>query len=205
MRKTPQDSRAFRSPAFSLLLSAACVGPVVASPCPLADLGPAPRVELTDQKGGPFRLADHKGKAVLVSFVFTTCNGTCPATTRELVRVQKALQEAGLWGQRVEFVSITLDPANDTPGVLARYAEAFGCDPRAWHFLTGQPAEVERVWKAWDMWARRDPATGVLDHPLRVFLLDPRGHIREIYNLQFLTPAAVLEDVRGVLSEAGAA
>jgi protein SCO1/2 len=156
---------------------------------------------LTDQRGRPFDLAELEGKAVLVSFIFTTCNGTCPATTRELVRVQGALKQAELWGRRVEFVSITLDPAHDTPEALARYAELFGCDQDAWHFLTGGPDAVARVWKSWDMWARRDPATGALDHPSRVFLLDPRGHRREIYNLQFLTPEAVLEDVRGLLSE----
>jgi protein SCO1/2 len=185
---------------FSIVISFA-VFACFAVGSPLADLGPSPSVELTDQQGRPFRLADRKGKAVLVSFVFTTCNGTCPATTRELVRVQEVLQEAGFWGRRVEFVSITLDPANDTPETLARYAQAFGCDPKAWHFLTGEPERVERAWKSWDMWARRDPVTGALDHPSRVFLLDPRGHRREIYNLQFLTPEAVLEDVRGLLGE----
>lgn len=184
------------SMAITALLAVVLVGQ-----SPLADLGSAPEVRLIDQHGRPFRLADHQGRALLVSFIFTTCDGTCPATTRELVRVQAALRQAGLWDRRVAFVSITLDPAADTPETLARYASAFECDTAAWHFLTGEPAAVEQCWKAWDMWARRDPATGRLDHPSRVFLIDPKGHRREIYNLQFLSPEAVLEDVRGLLAE----
>src|SRR5438105_1063398 len=76
---------------------------------PLADIGPAPDVALIDAAGRPFRLADLRGKAVLVSFVYTTCTGSCPATTQTLSRVQQTLREAGLWGRRIEFVSISLD------------------------------------------------------------------------------------------------
>jgi protein SCO1 len=169
---------------------------------PLADIGPAPAVALVDAKGRPFELASLKGKAVLVSFIYTTCNGSCPATTSEMVRVQEALKKAGLWGDRVEFVSISLDPARDTPEALARYAETFGADARFWHFLTGPPARVDKVLASWDMWARRNDA-GVLDHPSRIFLVDPRGRQREIYSLQFLSPRTVLADVREVLAETG--
>jgi protein SCO1/2 len=168
---------------------------------PLADIGPAPAVILTDAAGKPFDLARLRGKAVVVSFVYTTCTGTCPATTYTLVRVQQALKEAGLWGKHVEFVAITLDPARDRPEVLAGYARNFGADPAAWHFLTGPPDAVARVIAAWDMWVKPGPG-GMLDHPSRVFLLDRRGHQREIYNLEFLRPAVVVRDVETVLAEA---
>lgn len=167
---------------------------------PLADIGPAPEVRLTDSAGRSFALSSLRGKAVLVSFVYTTCTGSCPATTASLVRVQSALKQAGLWGERVEFVSISLDPKRDTPEVLARYARAFGADTNAWHFLTGSPDEVGAVLARWDMWARVGPS-GVLDHPSRIFLVDPRGREREIYNLQFFTPQMVVEDVQAILDE----
>jgi protein SCO1/2 len=169
-------------------------------PSRLADIGPAPEVVLVDAQGRLFRLSDLRGKAVVVSFIYTTCNGTCPATTRELVRARKALEGAGLWGTRAEFVSISLDPERDTTEVLARYARQQGADASAWHFLTGPAPRVDKVLAAWDMWARRD-ASGVLDHPSRVFLIDPKGRQREIYNLDFLTPRAILEDVKAVLDE----
>ena len=169
---------------------------------PLADIGPAPAASLGDAAGKPFRLEDLRGKAVVVSFIYTTCTGSCPATTFNLVRAQRILKEAGFWGGRVEFVSITLDPARDSPEALAAYARNFGADPAAWHFLTGPPERVAGVLAAWGMWARVNPQ-GVLDHPSRVFLIDPRGRQREIYNLDFLTPASLLQDVRSILAEEG--
>jgi protein SCO1/2 len=60
---------------------------------------------------------------------------------------------------------------------------------------------VARVIAAWDMWVKPGPA-GTLDHPSRIFLLDPQGHRREIYSLEFLRPAAVVGDVEAVLAEA---
>jgi protein SCO1/2 len=167
---------------------------------PLADIGPAPRTVLVDSAGKLFDLASLRGKAVLVSFVYTTCNGVCPATTLALGRIQNTLEQSKLWGTSVEFVSITLDPKRDTPEVLNRYAQSFGADLATWHFLTGSPAQVESAIAAWGMWAKSDP-TGAIDHPSRIFLLDPRGHEREIYNLEFLKGEIVLEDVRRLLAE----
>ena len=98
-------------------------------PSRLADIGPAPRTVLVDSAGKPFDLGSLKGKVVLVSFVYTTCNGACPATTTSLIRIQKALEQAKLWGTSVEFVSITLDPRHDTPEVLSTLCAAIRCRP----------------------------------------------------------------------------
>jgi protein SCO1/2 len=185
-------------------LTTLLVGACGAPRSPLADIGPAPPVAPIDASGRPFDPARTRGKAVLVSFVYTTCGGTCPATTFALTRVRRALREAGLWGSKVEFVSITLDPTRYRPEVLAAYARVYDADTDgAWHFLTGPPDDVARVIAAWDMWVRPGPA-GTLDHPSRIFLLDPRGHRREIYSLEFLRPAAVVQDVETVLAEAEA-
>lgn len=175
----------------------ACAGPPSS---PLADIGPAPRTVLMDAAGKPFDLASLKGKVVLVSFIYTTCTGTCPGTTQAMVRVRKTLDEAHLWGDSVAFVSITLDPRRDTADTLRQYARVFRANDPSWHFLTGQPEKVAAVIADWDMWVKELPS-GALDHPSRVFLLDPRGHEREIYNLEFLKPDAVLRDVRWLLDE----
>jgi protein SCO1 len=167
---------------------------------PLADIGPAPQTVLTDSDGRSFDLASLKGKVVLVSFVYTTCTGVCPGTTQAMGRVRRALDDAKLWGNSVEFVSITLDPRRDTPEVLRQYARLFRSGDPHWHFLTGPPETVQSVIGAWGMWVKAGP-TGALDHPSRIFLLDPRGRQREIYNLEFLTPQAVLQDVRSLLQE----
>jgi protein SCO1/2 len=166
----------------------------------LADIGPAPRTVLVDSEQKPFDLEKLKGKVVLVSFVYTTCNGVCPLTTQALTRVKKKLEEARIWGNSVEFVSITLDPKRDTAEVLQNYAKLLGTDSSAWHMLTGTPEAVSKVITAWDMWVKSDP-NGVLDHPSRIFLIDVRGHEREIYNLEFLKPETVVADVRDLLKE----
>ena len=109
-------------------------------------------------------------------------------------------REGEALGRSVAFVSITLDPRRDTPDVLRQYARLFRADDPAWHFLTGPPDQVQSVIADWGMWVKALP-TGALDHPSRIFLLDPRGHQREIYNLEFLTPRSVVQDVRSLLDE----
>jgi protein SCO1/2 len=169
----------------------------------LAVIRQVPDFALTDQDGKTLTSADLRGKVVLVSFVFTTCNGSCPATTHRMCTVADALREQGLFkGGRVHLVSITLDPARDTPAALRRYLQLYDIDPAHWSFLTGERRQVEKVITAWGMWVR-PAAQGQLDHPSRIFLLDPRGRIREIYNLEVFKPAWVLEDVRLLLQEAG--
>jgi protein SCO1/2 len=167
----------------------------------LAVIRPAPDFTLNDQDGRRLSRDDLKGKVWLASFVFTTCTGTCPETTLRLGLVQRALKRRGLLAKgEVRLVSITLDPERDRPEVLRRYAQLYEADPAAWRFLTGTPAEVNRVLSAWGMWARRT-AGGQLDHPSRVFLVDRRGRVREIYNLAFLRPAWVVEDIELLLRE----
>jgi protein SCO1/2 len=167
----------------------------------LAVIQRAPDFRLTDQDGKAVRRSDLKGKVLLVSFVFTTCNGTCPATTHRMEKVQGALRSAGLLKKgRVRLVSITLDPQRDTPAVLRRYMQLYDADPASWSFLTGPKERVAKVIAAWGMWVR-PAANGQLDHPSRIFLVDGRGRVREIYNLSFLKPAWVMEDVALLLKE----
>ena len=173
------------------------------APSRLAVIRPAPDFALTTQDGAALRRADLRGRVLVVSFIFTTCNGSCPATTHRMGRVQQALKERGLTkGGRVRLLSITLDPARDTPEVLRRYMTLYDADPESWTFLTGPRAAVEMAVASWGMWAK-PAAGGQLDHPSRVFLVDAAGKIREIYNLDFLKPAWVLEDVALLLNEGG--
>jgi protein SCO1/2 len=168
----------------------------------LAVIRPAPDFALTTQDEDTLRSADLKGRVLLVSFIFTTCNGSCPATTHRMGQVQQALAARGLTkGGKVRLLSISLDPARDTPEVLRHYGKLYDADPASWTFLTGPRERVEKVIAAWGMWAR-PAAGGQLDHPSRVFLVDGRGRIREIYNLDYLKPAWVVEDVELLVGEA---
>jgi protein SCO1/2 len=184
---------------LALALLAALAGDPDASR--LAVIRTPPDFTLTTQDGDSLRLSDLRGKVVVVSFVFTTCNGSCPATTHRMGQAADLLKEKGLFrDDAVRLLSITLDPARDSPDALKRYMRLYDADAAHWSFLTGTPEDVGKVLKAWDMWTNPS-ANGQLDHPSRVFLLDRRGRIREIYNLEFFKAAWVLEDVRSLLQE----
>jgi protein SCO1/2 len=167
----------------------------------LAVLRAAPDFTLTTQDGKTLHLADLRGKVVLVSFVFTTCNGSCPATTHRMSQVAQTLAKDQL-ADKVHLLSITLDPKRDKPAVLRDYMRLYDVDAKHWTFLTGSQKQMDKVLSDWGMWARPGVG-GQLDHPSRVFLLDTRGRVREIYNLDFFKPAWVREDVQLLLKEAG--
>lgn len=166
----------------------------------LAVIRTPPDFTLTTQDDKAFRLSSLRGKVVLVSFVFTTCNGSCPATTHRMDLAASALAKAGL-GDKVHLLSIALDPARDTPAVLRDYMRLYDLDAKHWTFVTGSQKQIDKVLSDWGMWVR-PAANGQLDHPSRVFLLDERGRIREIYDLQFFRPPWVREDVQLLLKEA---
>jgi protein SCO1 len=175
--------------------------PAEGSASRLAVIARAPEFSLTTQDGKNFRDSELKGKVVLVGFIFTTCNGTCPATTHRMASIQQELKRRGLDKDgRVQLLSISLDPARDKPETLKSYMRLYDVDPSNWTFVTGDTADVNKVITAWGMWAR-PAANGQLDHPSRVFLLDGLGRIREIYNLTFLKPAWVCEDMELLLRE----
>jgi len=167
----------------------------------LAVIRQAPAFNLTTENDKPLRMADLRGKVLLVSFIFTTCNGSCPATTHRMGQVQAALKSRGLWKKGdVAFLSISLDPARDTPEVLRSYMRLYDVNSAHWTFLTGPAERVQKTIADWDMWARPAPS-GQLDHPSRIYLVDRQGRIREIYNLAFLKPEWVMEDIELLLKE----
>src|SRR6516165_7644228 len=175
-----------------LLLAVALLG---GSDSRLAVIRPAPDFALTTQDDKTLALTDLKGKVLLVSFIFTTCNGSCPATTHRMAQVQEALHKKGLDKDgSVQLLSISLDPARDTPEVLRGYMKLYDVDATNWSFCTGPMKRLDRVIRDWGMWAR-PAANGQLDHPSRIFLIDKKGRIREIYNLAFMKTAWVVEDI----------
>ena len=115
-----------------------------------------------------------------LAFVFTTCSGSCPATTHRMSQVAQALAAKGLLkddgapAQRVRLLSITLDPARDTPEALRKYRKAYDADPAHWTFLTGPREQVEKVHAAWGMWAK--PAAKSGDKPDRAAAITAVQH-----------------------------
>jgi cytochrome oxidase Cu insertion factor (SCO1/SenC/PrrC family) len=103
-----------------------------------------PNLVLLTQDNKPVRFYNDllKGKVVLINFLFTNCKGVCSPMTANLARVQKYLGERV--GRDVVMISLTVDPLNDTPAVLKKYAESFKTQP-GWYFLTGEKKNVDWV------------------------------------------------------------
>src|SRR5262249_11107754 len=114
-------------------------------------IGPAPDFALTSQDGARVTLGEYRGRGVAVTFIFTSCPDTCPLLTAKMAQVQDELGPA--FGAKVAFVSITVDPARDTPEVLKQYAQTFGANPAGWAFLTGDPADIREVERRYGVFA----------------------------------------------------
>jgi protein SCO1/2 len=175
--------------------------PVVSANPNLSVIARAPDFALRDTKGSNVHLSDYRGRVVLLAFVFTTCPGVCPLISRQMSALQAGLKEAGLFGRQANLLSVTVDPETDTAKVLAEYAQKFGADPAGWRFLRETPAKTRPVLKAYDEWTKLLPK-GELDHPARVYLIDQKGNIREIYSLAFFNEKQALIDMRTLLGEA---
>ena len=119
-----------------------------------ADVGPRggqawrrhlPNVLLTTHAGEKVRFYDDliKDKVVVINFMYVSCDGSCPLTTANLVKVRKALGER--FGRDVFFYSITLMPEEDSPAALKRFADRYNVDAMGpgWSFLTGRPRDIE--------------------------------------------------------------
>lgn len=137
---------------------------------------PAPDFELVDQDGAKLRLADLRGKLVLLDFIFTSCPGPCPILTSAHVTLQRSLSPE--LRARTRFVSISLDPVRDNPMALRAYAQERGADLTGWSFLTGDPEAVARVVQAYGVGTLRRP-DGQLDHLVATFLIDAEGRIAQ--------------------------
>ncbi len=134
----------------------------------------APDFSLIDQAGEGVTSARLRGQILVVDFVFTRCAGPCPILTARNVELQRALDPS--LRERVRFVSISLDPANDTPEALRAYASERGAELANWSFLTGPEADVAEVVRRFGVGTLRAP-DGNIDHALATFLVDGAGRI----------------------------
>lgn len=101
-----------------------------------------------DGKAGNFRqMLDEGRKPVVLNFIFTSCTAICPVTTQVFSEVRLQL---GKDRDRVNMVSVSIDPENDTPRRLSEYAERFGAQAPSWSFYTGTRADAVAVQKSFN-------------------------------------------------------
>lgn len=139
-----------------------------------ADLGPDFNFGLRDPAGQVRRLADFRGRVVVLFFGFTHCPDVCPTALSRFAAIKRLLGEDG---QRLEVVFITLDPDRDTPPLLARYVQSF--DP-AFVSLRGDAAATRQAAEAFHIYFRRvdSGSSYTLDHSVLSYVFDGQGKAR---------------------------
>jgi protein SCO1/2 len=134
---------------------------------------------LTNQDGGTTRLADLRGKAVLLTFGYTHCADVCPTTLAQFKQVRQAL---GADAARLQAVFISVDPRRDTPAHLKKYVGFF--DP-TFVALTGKPAVLEALIERYMGKFRIHESTSAagyqVDHTAFIYLLDAQGKVRYLF------------------------
>ena len=166
---------------------------------------------LLDSAGKPVRLAKlTHGRITVMSFIYTRCSAAraCPMATGVLMGLHEESEQDQALAKKLRLVSMSFDPANDTPARMAAYSDMFSSRTNAapWHFVTTRSqAELQPILDAYGQTVDKklDPndPTGPLNHTLRVFLVDSNGNIRNIYSSGTLDLRLVLADVRTLMME----
>jgi protein SCO1/2 len=163
---------------------------------------------LIDQTGSPVGTDDLKGHVWIASFIYTTCPGPCPRVVQGVAAVQRRIgDEPGL-----RIVSISVDPAADTPVALGVYGSARGIDPNRWKLLTGTVEDVIDlvrhgfllvVASADEVASDARKSEGPVVHSVHLVLVDGAMRIRGYYDST--DPEALdrlVEDTRRLLRDA---
>jgi protein SCO1/2 len=158
-----------------------------------------PDFELTDQSGRALALSALKGKVVAVTFIYSRC--PLPDYCPRMIENFKALRErfAARMDRDLVFLTISFDPRYDTPEVLSKYAASQRAGGPGWHFLTGDPAKIERVCNAFGIqyWAEE----GLITHSLQTAVIDRDGLLAATVEGKDFTPAQLGDLVGAVLDQ----
>ncbi len=145
----------------------------------------APDFSLTDQDGRRVRMSDFRGRATVVTFLYTTCEETCPAQAQV---IKGAFAELG---HDVPAVAVAVDPPRDTPARARRFLGEQRISKRL-RFALGSRGDLKPVWKGFAV----QPQSEDLEHTGRIVLVDPKGIQRVGYPVDQATPERVAHDLR---------
>jgi protein SCO1/2 len=166
----------------------------------LLNVGDAmPDVALIDQSDKRRTLGEWKGTTTLITFVYTRCPlpNFCPLMDQNFKTVQHSLAQDPALAGKVKLLTVSIDPAYDTPKVLAEHAARVKADPAVWTFLTGDVGTIDKLAAQFGVGVLRDPdqATNIT-HNLRTTLIGADGKIEKVYSGNDWTPGDVLADLR---------
>ncbi len=144
-------------------------------------------ISLTDQDGHALSWESMQGEVYVVGFIFTRCPSLCPEITAAMQRFEKALEDGGI-EDRVQLLSVTVDPDYDTPEKLRAYRDAQGIDQPNWRFVTAgtESATEELVVGGFKLAVgdKTEIEPGVFDiaHSSKLALVDHEGGVRGLYS-----------------------
>lgn len=150
------------------------VDPGTSLPSPVA-----PGFTLTDQSGAPVSLRQFRGQAVVLAFVDARCTTVCPLSTVSMTEAVSMLGPAA--ARHIQLLGIDANPDATRVADVRAYTVAHQMT-RSWDFLTGSPAQLTAVWRAYHVYVAA--SHGNIDHEPAVYLIDPQGRERTLYLTQ---------------------
>lgn len=145
-------------------------------------------IDLVTMNNEVYKFSESDKKLKVVEFMYTNCPDICPTTTLKMNMLKKDLQDAGVFGDKVQFITITIDPYNDTPEVLQQYMYNFEVeDDGNWLFLTGDQNNIKEDLQEIEELAGtfqfqyRDPGDGFFIHSTFVYLLNENNRYIKKY------------------------
>lgn len=155
--------------------------------------------EFTTQGNETLSSNDLEGKWWVADFIFTKCTTVCLPMTTNMSQLQDLLKEEGI---DVQLVSFTVDPENDSPEVLKKYAESYEADLSNWSFLTGYEYETikELSVNSFRSEVQENPGSDQITHGIRFFLVNPDGEvIKNYYGIDMDEVKIIVDDLKKVL------
>jgi cytochrome oxidase Cu insertion factor (SCO1/SenC/PrrC family) len=136
---------------------------------------PAPDFRLVNQFGQPMALSQFRGKVVILAFTDSECTTVCPLTTVSMVEAKQLL---GAAGEHVQLLGIDANPKATSVGDVMAYSRAHAM-VNQWDFLTGSPAQLAAVWKAYHIYVAIKQ--GQVDHTPALYVIDQQGREQKVY------------------------
>jgi protein SCO1/2 len=159
---------------------------------------PVPGTTLVDENDMARPLSSLKGHRVAMTFIYTRCPQPdfCPLMDRNFAAVQNEVKKTPALAD-VRLVSVSFDPANDTPPVLKAHATSLQADPAVWHFVTTSKADIKAFAAKFGVTAEpSDDGPTVITHNLSTAVIDPDGRLVKILPGNSWTPATLIADLQ---------
>ncbi len=142
-----------------------------------------PNYTYTNELGRAIHLADYRGNALALTFIFTRCPFPtfCPRMTEHFGKVNRLLKAAPDAPKNWRLLSVSFDPEYDTPATLQTYGTRYDYDPAVWSLASGSFNQVERLAAHFGLYFGRNLPIEAQNHNLRTAVLDPQGRVHEIF------------------------